>query len=189
MTSISQFLWFDGQAEQAANFYISIFPNSRMLSVARYPEGGPAPAGSAMSVSFVLDGLEIQGLNADRSSRSPRPSPPSCRSEPKRRRRFVEPAHQQRWRAWSVRLVERPIRFVVAGGADDARSATQRPRPGAGQSGDGNDDGPDQDHHRRPAGLGRHRVASALSRPGQCEPVSAKFRPAVRSQRGGSAAK
>ncbi|WP_241990945.1 VOC family protein [Cryobacterium gelidum] len=56
--------WFDGQAEQAANFYISIFPNSRMLNVARYPEGGPAPAGSAMSVSFVLDGLENQGLNA-----------------------------------------------------------------------------------------------------------------------------
>jgi predicted 3-demethylubiquinone-9 3-methyltransferase (glyoxalase superfamily) len=64
MTSISPFLWFDGQAEQAAEFYISIFPNSRMLNVARYPEGGPAPAGSAMSVSFVLDGLEIQGLNA-----------------------------------------------------------------------------------------------------------------------------
>ena len=64
MTSISPFLWFNGQAEEAAEFYISIFPNSRMLNVARYPAGGPAPAGSAMSVSFVLDGLEIQGLNA-----------------------------------------------------------------------------------------------------------------------------
>ena len=68
-------------------------------------------------------------------------------------------------------------------------SATQRPRPGAGQSGDGDDDGPNQDHHRRPAGLGRHRVASAVLRPSPCEPVSAKFRPAVRSQRGGLAAK
>jgi predicted 3-demethylubiquinone-9 3-methyltransferase (glyoxalase superfamily) len=63
-TSISPFLWFDGQAEEAADFYTSIFPNSRVLNVTRYPEGGPAPAGSAMSVSFVLDGLEIQGLNA-----------------------------------------------------------------------------------------------------------------------------
>jgi len=64
MSSISPFLWFDSQAEEAAEFYVSLFPDSRITNVARYPEGGPAPAGSAMSVSFVLDGLEIQALNA-----------------------------------------------------------------------------------------------------------------------------
>jgi predicted 3-demethylubiquinone-9 3-methyltransferase (glyoxalase superfamily) len=64
MTSISPFLWFDDQAEEAANFYVSLFPNSRILSVGRYPEGSPFPAGTAMSVSFVLDGLEVQAMNA-----------------------------------------------------------------------------------------------------------------------------
>src|SRR5687768_15142200 len=63
MTSISPFLWFDGQAEQAAERYVEIFPNSRITSIARYPEGAPQPAGTAMSVSFVLDGLQIEALN------------------------------------------------------------------------------------------------------------------------------
>lgn len=63
MQTITPFLWFDNQAEEAANFYVSIFKNSAILNVSRYPEGGPAPAGSAMSVSFQLDGLEIQALN------------------------------------------------------------------------------------------------------------------------------
>jgi predicted 3-demethylubiquinone-9 3-methyltransferase (glyoxalase superfamily) len=66
MTSISPFLWFDDQAEQAAEFYVSLFPDSRIVSVGRYPEGSPFPAGTAMSVSFVLDGLEVQAMNAGR---------------------------------------------------------------------------------------------------------------------------
>lgn len=63
MQKISPCLWFDNQAEEAASFYVSIFKNSAILGVSRYGEGGPGPAGSAMSVSFVLDGLEIQALN------------------------------------------------------------------------------------------------------------------------------
>ena len=63
MQKISPFLWFNDQAEEAANFYVSIFRNSAILGVSRYGEGEPHPAGSAMSVSFVLDGLEIQALN------------------------------------------------------------------------------------------------------------------------------
>jgi len=64
MPKISPFLWFDSQAEDAANFYVSIFKNSEIRNVARYPEGSPAPAGTAMAVTFVLDGLEFQALNA-----------------------------------------------------------------------------------------------------------------------------
>ena len=63
MQTISPFLWFDDQAEQAAERYVSIFPSSRILAVARYGEGAPRPAGTAMTVSFVLDGLELQALN------------------------------------------------------------------------------------------------------------------------------
>jgi predicted 3-demethylubiquinone-9 3-methyltransferase (glyoxalase superfamily) len=63
MPKISPFLWFDDQAEEAASFYVSIFKNSAILGVSRYGEGAPRPAGTAMSVSFVLDGLEFQALN------------------------------------------------------------------------------------------------------------------------------
>lgn len=63
MQTISPFLWFDDQAEQAAEFYVSLFPGSRIVSVSRSPEGSPGPAGRAMSVVFELDGLELQALN------------------------------------------------------------------------------------------------------------------------------
>jgi len=63
MQKISPFLWFNDQAEEAANFYVSIFKNSAILGVSRYGEGAPCPAGTAMSVSFVLDGLQFTALN------------------------------------------------------------------------------------------------------------------------------
>jgi predicted 3-demethylubiquinone-9 3-methyltransferase (glyoxalase superfamily) len=63
MPKISPFLWFDGQAEEAARFYVSIFPRSRIVKVARYGEAGPGPAGSVMTVQFELDGQEIIALN------------------------------------------------------------------------------------------------------------------------------
>ena len=56
MQKIIPFLWFDGRAEEAANFYVSIFKNSKIGKVRRYGEAGPGPKGSAMSVEFELDG-------------------------------------------------------------------------------------------------------------------------------------
>lgn len=63
MPRITPFLWFDGTAEEAAHFYVSIFPNSRVTSVWRYPEGAPMPAGTVMTVSFHLDGQSFTALN------------------------------------------------------------------------------------------------------------------------------
>jgi predicted 3-demethylubiquinone-9 3-methyltransferase (glyoxalase superfamily) len=63
MQKVNPFLWFDSQAEEAAKFYVSIFPNSKILKVARYGDAGPGPKGSVMTVSFVLDGAEIAALN------------------------------------------------------------------------------------------------------------------------------
>jgi predicted 3-demethylubiquinone-9 3-methyltransferase (glyoxalase superfamily) len=60
---ITPFLWFDGQAEEAANFYVSIFPNSKVGSTSRYGEAGPGPKGSVMTISFDLDGLSFTALN------------------------------------------------------------------------------------------------------------------------------
>jgi predicted 3-demethylubiquinone-9 3-methyltransferase (glyoxalase superfamily) len=63
MQKITPFLWFDNQAEGAANFYVSIFKNSKILSISRYGEAGPGPKGSAMTVMFQLDGEEFIALN------------------------------------------------------------------------------------------------------------------------------
>ena len=60
---ITPFLWFDGQAEEAANFYVSIFPNSKIGSTSRHGEAGPGPKGSVMTVAFNLDGLSFTALN------------------------------------------------------------------------------------------------------------------------------
>jgi len=60
---ITPFLWFDSQAEAAANFYVSIFNNSRVLGISRYGEAGPGPKGSVMTVDFELDGQRFTGLN------------------------------------------------------------------------------------------------------------------------------
>src|ERR1700712_1435947 len=56
-------LWFDNQAEEAAEFYLSVFTNSRILEVARYTEAGPGPAGTVMTVEFELDGQRFVGIN------------------------------------------------------------------------------------------------------------------------------
>src|ERR1051326_2842737 len=63
MQKITPFLWFDGKAEEAANFYVSIFKNSKVLAVSRYGAQGPGPKGTAMVVRFQLDGQEFCGLN------------------------------------------------------------------------------------------------------------------------------
>jgi predicted 3-demethylubiquinone-9 3-methyltransferase (glyoxalase superfamily) len=56
-------LWFDGQAEDAANYYSSIFENSKVGRIGRYTEAGPGPAGSVMAVEFELNGQKFVGLN------------------------------------------------------------------------------------------------------------------------------
>jgi len=63
MIRITPCLWFDGQAEAAANHYLSIFPNSRITSVLRWGEVGPGPKGSVLSVAFSLDGNDFVALN------------------------------------------------------------------------------------------------------------------------------
>ncbi len=63
MTTITPFLTFQDQAEEAVNFYVSIFKNSKIVSMNRYGEGAPMPAGSVMSATFVLDGREYMALN------------------------------------------------------------------------------------------------------------------------------
>jgi predicted 3-demethylubiquinone-9 3-methyltransferase (glyoxalase superfamily) len=60
---ITPFLWFDDRAEEAANFYVSVFPNSNVVSVSRYTESAPYESGKVMTVEFELDGLTFVALN------------------------------------------------------------------------------------------------------------------------------
>src|SRR5476651_1694576 len=63
MSKITPFLWFDDNAEQAEKFYVSVFKKGKVGAISRYSEGGPAPAGSVMTVEFKLLGQDFVGLN------------------------------------------------------------------------------------------------------------------------------
>ena len=63
MQKIAPFLWFDGKAEEAANFYVSIFKNSKISEIRRWAEGGPAPKGAVMSATFELEGRTFIAFN------------------------------------------------------------------------------------------------------------------------------
>lgn len=60
---VSICLWYDREGEVAADLYVSLFPNSRIIGVTRYPEGGMMPAGTPMLTRFILDGTEFAALN------------------------------------------------------------------------------------------------------------------------------
>ena len=60
---ITPFLWFNDNAEEAMNYYVSIFKNSKVLSINRYGEAGPGPSGSVMTATFELDGQQFTALN------------------------------------------------------------------------------------------------------------------------------
>jgi predicted 3-demethylubiquinone-9 3-methyltransferase (glyoxalase superfamily) len=63
MQKITTFLWFNDKAEEAANFYVSIFKNSKIVTISRYGEGGPGPKGAVMVAKFQLEGLDFMALN------------------------------------------------------------------------------------------------------------------------------
>jgi predicted 3-demethylubiquinone-9 3-methyltransferase (glyoxalase superfamily) len=63
MSQIIPYLWFENQAEEAANFYVSVFKDSRIDNISRYGEAGPGPEGSAMVVELRLNGQNFMALN------------------------------------------------------------------------------------------------------------------------------
>ncbi len=63
MQKITPCLWFDIEGEEAARFYTSVFPNSRIVDIARYGSAGPRPEGTVMTVAFELDGQRFTALN------------------------------------------------------------------------------------------------------------------------------
>lgn len=67
-------LWFDTESEEAAEFYVSIFPNSSITDITHYTEAGPGEAGTVLTVDFVLDGQPLTAITAARSSASTKQS-------------------------------------------------------------------------------------------------------------------
>jgi predicted 3-demethylubiquinone-9 3-methyltransferase (glyoxalase superfamily) len=63
MSKVTPWLWFDTEGEEAAELYTSVFPNSKIVEVTRYGSAGPRPEGTAMTVSFELDGQRVMALN------------------------------------------------------------------------------------------------------------------------------
>jgi predicted 3-demethylubiquinone-9 3-methyltransferase (glyoxalase superfamily) len=63
MQKITPFLWFDGNAEEAMNFYTSVFKNSKVVNVRRYGEAGPGPKGTVMTGTFQINGQDFYALN------------------------------------------------------------------------------------------------------------------------------
>ena len=63
MQKITPFLWFDNNAEEAMNFYVSVFKNSKITSIVRYGEAGPGPKGTVMTGIFQIEGQEFYALN------------------------------------------------------------------------------------------------------------------------------
>lgn len=63
MQQIIPFIWFNGDAEEAVNYYVSLFPNSKIERVSRYGDAGPLPAGTVMTMEFQLDGQDMMALN------------------------------------------------------------------------------------------------------------------------------
>jgi predicted 3-demethylubiquinone-9 3-methyltransferase (glyoxalase superfamily) len=63
MQKITPYLWFDGQAEEAAGYYTSIFKNSHVVDLKRYGEGGPMPAGTVLTATFEIEGQQFVALN------------------------------------------------------------------------------------------------------------------------------
>ena len=63
MQKITPFLWFDGQAEEAVEFYLSVFKDGKLHAITRYPEGGPAEPGSVMTIAYELNGEQFVALN------------------------------------------------------------------------------------------------------------------------------
>lgn len=68
MKPITPFLWFATQAEEAAQFYVSVFKGGKMGAVSRYPEGAPLPAGTAMTASFEIGGQSFTALNGGQAA-------------------------------------------------------------------------------------------------------------------------
>ena len=126
--SLTPCLWFDTEAEDAANFYVSMFPNSKIVSTSYYGEAGPVPR-TGLTVEFELDGQQFIALNGGPRLHVQRGDlAPGQLRGPGRGRPLLGDALRRR-RGRPVRLAQGPVRALVAGRAARLARLLQDPDP------------------------------------------------------------
>lgn len=127
MAKLFPCLWFDGTAEEAAGFYVTLLADSHVDKVWRSPTKTPSgPAGMVLTVNFTLAGQQVQGLNGGPDCHVQRGGVVRHRlRRPGRGRSAVGRAHGERRRAWPVWLAQGPLRVVVADRAAPAERVAQ----------------------------------------------------------------
>ena len=127
MDRITPCLWFDTEAEEAAQFYTSVFPNSRIVRVTHYGSAGPRPEGMVMEVEFELDGRSVLALNGGPEFRFTEAISlqADCKDQDEVDRLW-ETLSRRGGRA--VRLAQGPLRRLLAGRAEHPLRADRRPR-------------------------------------------------------------
>ena len=135
MQRITPCLWFDTEGEEAANFYVSLFKNSRITDVSHYGEAGPRPAGTVMTVSFELDGQPFTALNGGPEFTFDEAISFQIDCESQEEVDHYWDGLGRGRRGGPVRLAQGPVRRVVAGRADALRRDAQATPTRGGRSG------------------------------------------------------
>jgi hypothetical protein len=115
MPRITPNLWSDTQGKEAAEFYVSVFPNSEVTDVTYYGEAGPGPAGTVLTVDFVLDGQGYTAINSGPEFTFDEGDLPADQLRRPGRGRLLLDQALRGWRGKPVRLAQGPLRPVVAG--------------------------------------------------------------------------
>ena len=135
MPRITPNLWFDTEGLEAAEFYVSVFPNSKITAVSYYNDAGPRPAGTVLTVDFVLDGQEFTAINGGPEFTFDEAiSFAHQLRRPGRDRLLLGQAHRRR-PGKPVRLAEGQVRRLLAGGPRGDGGDHDRPRPGRAAAG------------------------------------------------------
>ena len=168
MPKLTPNLWFDKNAEEAARFYVSIFPNSRVTNVNRSPADFPSgKAGDVVTVDWELDGQPFTGINGgtDFQFNESISFLIDCKDQAEVDR-YWDALLAGRRRAEHVRLAEGSVRRLVAGRAAPAERADRRLGSRRREAGDGGDARPGQARRRRAReGLPRRADRGAVARP------------------------
>ena len=129
MQKIRPCLWFDTEGEEAAKFYTSIFPNSKIVDISRYGSAGPRPEGTVMQVTFELDGQQFFALNGgpNFTFNEAISLEVDCESQEEVDRYWD--ALTDGGEAGAVRMAQGPLRRLLADRPEGALRADRRPRP------------------------------------------------------------
>ena len=123
-------LWFDGQAEEAANFYVEVFEDAKILNVGKYPEGSPGQAGTVMYVDFELNGVRFVGINGGPQFKFSEAISFQIDCEDQAEVDYFWDRLTARRRGEPMRLAQGSVRALLAGRPDgDGGSSSTTPTP------------------------------------------------------------